>query len=298
MVSPRGFAGSVPVHHNAQSPFCIFTKCLPLLNYDLLGEVIANAGFDGADLNVRKDGNVFPENVKTDLPKAIKQLNKSGIKVPMMVTRINNPDDEQIESVLGTAAELGIRHYRMGYLNYDPAKSIQESLDGHKRTMEKLEKINRRFGIHGEYQNHTGTRVGGSVWDMYWILKDTDPQYIGVQYDIRHAVCEGGNSWPVGMKLLAPWIKTTVAKDFIWIKKGERWAIKDVPLGEGQVNFDAYLEQYKALGLSGPVSVHYEYDVGKAEQEKANNSTGLNSITGILKRDLDWLKTVFKQHHI
>ena len=298
MVSPRGFAGSVPVHHNAQSPFCIFTKCLPLLNYDLLGEVIANAGFDGADLNVRKDGNVFPENVKTDLPKAIKQLNKSGIKVPMMVTRINNPDDEQIESVLGTAAELGIRHYRMGYLNYDPAKSIQESLDGHKRTMEKLEKINRRFGIHGEYQNHTGTRVGGSVWDMYWILKDTDPQYIGVQYDIRHAVCEGGNSWPVGMKLLAPWIKTTVAKDFIWIKKGERWSIKDVPLGEGQVNFDAYLEQYKALGLSGPVSVHYEYDVGKAEQEKANNSTGLNSITGILKRDLDWLKTVFKQHHI
>ena len=298
MVSPRGFAGSVPVHHNAQSPFCIFTKCLPLLNYDLLGEVIANAGFDGADLNVRKDGNVFPENVKTDLPKAIKQLNKSGIKVPMMVTRINNPDDEQIESVLGTAAELGIRHYRMGYLNYDPAKSIQESLDGHKRTMEKLEKINRRFGIHGEYQNHTGTRVGGSVWDMYWILKDTDPQYIGVQYDIRHAVCEGGNSWPVGMKLLAPWIKTTVAKDFIWIKKGERWAIKDVPLGEGQVNFNAYLEQYKALGLSGPVSVHYEYDVGKAEQEKANNSTGLNSITGILKRDLDWLKTVFKQHHI
>ena len=298
MVSPRGFAGSVPVHHNAQSPFCIFTKCLPLLNYDLLGEVIANAGFDGADLNVRKDGNVFPENVKTDLPKAIKQLNKSGIKVPMMVTRINNPDDEQIESVLGTAAELGIRHYRMGYLNYDPAKSIQESLDGHKRTMEKLEKINRRFGIHGEYQNHTGTRVGGSVWDMYWILKDTDPQYIGVQYDIRHAVCEGGNSWPVGMKLLAPWIKTTVAKDFIWIKKGERWSIKDVPLGEGQVNFNAYLEQYKALGLSGPVSVHYEYDVGKAEQEKANNSTGLNSITGILKRDLDWLKTVFKQHHI
>jgi hypothetical protein len=67
----------------------------------------------------------------------------------------------KLKTILGTASELGITHYRMGYMTYDPAKTVKESLDVHKRTMEKLEKANRKFNTHGEYQNHSGTRVGG-----------------------------------------------------------------------------------------------------------------------------------------
>jgi hypothetical protein len=73
----------------------------------------------------------------------------------------------KLKTILGTASELGITHYRMGYMTYDPAKTVKESLDVHKRTMEKLEKVNRKLNIHGEYQNHSGTRVGGPVWDVY-----------------------------------------------------------------------------------------------------------------------------------
>ena len=137
-----------------------------------------------------------------------------------MVTDINSPDNPEIEKILGTASELGITHYRMGYLNYDPSKTIKESLNVHKKTMESLEKINRKFNIHGEYQNHSGTRVGGPVWDLYWILKDTDPAYIGCQYDIRHATCEGGQSWPIGMKLLCALDKNNQHKRF-YLEEGK-----------------------------------------------------------------------------
>lgn len=240
------------------SPVCVFVKCLQFLDHDRLAETLANVGFDGADLPVREDGYILPDNVTVDLPKVVKTLQKAGIKVPMMVTDINSPDYPGIERVLGTAASLGITHYRMGYLAYDPTKKVNESLDIHKRTMENLEKINRKFKIHGEYQNHSGTRVGGPVWDVYWILKDCDPAYIGSQYDIRHATVEGGNSWPVGMELLAPWIKTIDIKDFMWKNENGKWKVVDVPLGEGQVDFDAYFNEYKRLGISGPVSIHYE----------------------------------------
>jgi sugar phosphate isomerase/epimerase len=293
-----------PVFSNALNqkttayPICVFTKCLQFLDYDRLGETLAAIGFDGADIPVRKGGHVLPQNVKVDLPKAVKALEKAGVKVPMMVTDINSPNPSEIEVILGTASSLGIRHYRMGYLTYDPAKTVPENLDLHKKTMESLEKMNRKYNIHGEYQNHSGTRVGGPVWDVYWILKDCDPAYIGSQYDIRHATCEGGNSWPIGMKLLAPWIKTTDIKDFIWKKQNGKWEVENVPLGEGQVDFDTYLKEYKQLGVSGPVSIHYEYDLGGAEHAKKNPSMSLEKISSYLKNDLKWFRAKIKENQL
>lgn len=279
-------------------PVCVFTKCLQFLDYGQLGEALAQAGFDGADLSVRKWGHVEPENIKVDLPRAVKSLQQSGISVPMMVTNITNADDPETEKILGTAAGLGIKYYRLGYLKYNPAKSIPNNLEGHKKTLEKLEKVNRRYGLQGAYQNHSGTGVGAPVWDLYWLLKDLDPAYMGAQYDIRHAVVEGGASWPLGMELLAPWIKTTDIKDFIWQKVDGKMKIHDLPLGEGMVDFDSYLNEYARLNLSGPVSIHYEYNLGGAEHGQANPKMSRGEIFAHLKKDLTWLRARFDKHGI
>ena len=279
-------------------PVCVFTKCLQFLDYDKLGETLALVGFDGADLSVRKGGHVLPENIKVDLPKAINALKKSGITVPMMVSGINDPDDPNTEPVLGTASELGIKYYRMGYLQYDNKKSIGENLDIHKKTIEKLENINRKYGILGCYQNHPGARIGSPLWDLYWLLKDSDPVNIGVQYDIGQAVMEGSESWPLAMKLLSPWIKTTAIKDFEWQKENEKWEKKYVPLGKGMVDFDAYFKEYIRLGITGPVTIHYEYDLGGAQSGNINPTMSLDEIIIFLKNDFTWLKKKFNQYGI
>jgi len=296
MVSPSLFRRGPGTEAKPFPLFCVFTKCLQFLDYERLGETIALAGFDGADLSVRKGGHVSPQHVAVELPRAFKALQKSGIRVPMMVTDIDLSDVLETERVLGTASELGIRYYRLASLRYDPGKSIQENLDLHKKTIKKIEKINRKFGIHGCYQNHAGTRVGSPLWDLYRLVKDCDPTYFGVQYDIRHAVCEGGTSWPLAMKLLSPWIKTTDIKDFFWENKDGHWKTTNVPLGNGMVDFDKYLGEYVALGISGPVSIHYEYDLGGAESGKRNPAMNLDEILDYLKSDLNWLKRKFKEH--
>ena len=281
-----------------KNPICVFTKCLQFLDYDQLGVTLAKVGFKNAELSVRKGGHVLPENVKADLPKAIKAAHRSGVSVPMMVTDIVSSDDPATETVLGTASEMGIKYYRMGYLSYDPGKSIMENLDIHRKSFENLEKLNQKHNIHGCYQNHSGTRVGGPVWDLYTLLRDRDPVFMGVQYDIRHAVVEGGVSWPLGMKLLSPWIKTTAIKDFFWKKENGKWKITNVPLGEGMVDFDAYLKEYLSLGISGPVTIHYEYDLGGAQSGDKNPTMSLEEISRYLTTDLNWLKTKFKDHGI
>lgn len=292
-------SASVLLASKTKHPIHVFTKCLQFLNYNEIAEVLAKQGFDGADLAVRTGGQVLPENVETDLPKAVKALRNEGVDCNMIVTKINNADDPLAVRTLKTMADLGIKYYRMGYIAYDDEKSVPENLDKYKFTFEKLEKLNREYGVHGGYQNHSGVRVGGPVWDLYYLLKDRDPGFIGVQYDIRHATAEGGVSWPLGMKLLAPWIKTTDIKDFIW-EKNEKglWKVKSVPLGEGMVDFKTYFELYKSLNIEAPVSIHYEYDLGGAEHGGKNPTMSLVEINSWLKKDITFLKNQFEKYDL
>jgi L-ribulose-5-phosphate 3-epimerase len=134
---------------------------------------------------------------------------------------------------------------------------------------------------------------------LYYLLQDRDPAYIGVQYDIRHATVEGGQSWPIGMKLLSHWIRTTDIKDFIWEKNAKGvWKVKNVPLGEGMVDFDSYFELYKALDIEAPVSIHYEYDLGGAEHGDKHPTMSLEEIELWLKKDITFLKNAFAKYNL
>lgn len=269
----------------------VFTKCLQFMKMGEMGALLAELGFDGSDMPVRPGGQVLPENVKTGLPAALKELRQSGVGIPMITTAITNPEDPYTHDILKTAADLGIGYYRMGWMNYDMKKSIPDNLNHFRKVFEAFDKLHRKYGIRGEYQNHSGRNLGSTVWDLYQVIKDIDPEFTGVQYDVRHATVEGGNSWILGMNLVKPWIGTTDIKDFIWEKNSNgRWVAKSVPLGEGMVDFETWFREFKALPGSAPISIHYEYDLGGAEHGNLNPTMPLSEIRKWLARDLAWLK--------
>ena len=273
-------------------PICVFSKCLQFLAYPELGGVAAELGFDGIDLTVRPGGHVLQENVKKDLPDAVKALGKAGIKVPMIATGINDADDPLSEQILALAADSGIPYYRMGYFSFDHRLSVFENLDICKGKLEKLEKLNRKYNIKGGYQNHSGPwgMVGGAVWDLHYILKDFDPGYVGIQYDIAHATVEGGFSWVVALKVIAPWINSLAIKDYVWEKGEKRWKMKCVPLGEGMVDFKKYMDEIAPVISSVPITIHYEYDLGGAEKGNIDPTMAPEKIYKLLDRDLDYFK--------
>lgn len=286
-----GFAASVLSSKPVKRPICAFTKCLQFLNFDQIAEVLARLEFDGADITLRPGGQIEPENAKTELPKAVKTLQKAGVEMPMMVTAIVDADDKLSVETLKIAAGLGIKYYRMGWLGYDFSKSIQQNLDIYKTQFEKLAKLNEKIGIHGGYQNHSGVHIGAPVWDLYDLLKDVDPTYLGIQYDIRHATTEAGYAWILGMKRVEPWIRTICIKDFVWGKneKGE-WKHENVMLGEGMVKFDEFLPEYAALNVEAPISMHFEYDLGGAESGKKEITMKPEKIYSMMKTDLEWFR--------
>lgn len=256
----RAADASASPRREAEPVIAVFSKHLQWLPFADVGPVIAESGFRAVDLTVRPGGHVLPERVEEDLPRAVETLRKAGLAVPMITTAITDASDPLTRRVLTTAKKLGVSHYRMGYwtfpANTDPLKALREM----KPRAAALAALNREIGIRGGYQNHVGTRVGGSVWDLGVLLEGIPPDGLGVQYDIRHAVAEGGESWPVALRLIAPHIDTIALKDFVWTRGSERpWTAESVPLGEGMVNFPAYLRLLLARGPLPPATVHFEY---------------------------------------
>jgi L-ribulose-5-phosphate 3-epimerase len=71
--------------------------------------------------------------------------------------------------------------------------------------------------------------------------------------------------------------------------------LENVPLGEGMVDFNAFLKMYSSLGISGPVSIHLEYNLGGAEEGKTNPTMGLDKISEYMKNDNNWYRAKLKE---
>ncbi len=276
-----------------------FSKPFQWLDYDRLAETLAQAGYGGIDLTVRPGGHVEPENVARDLPRAVEAARRQGLRLDMIVTAILAADEPHAERVLKTAAQCGVRLYRMGYLRYDAALSVEEAVEKNHRQLAALAELNRACGIAGCYQNHYAWSeglFGGPVWDLCEALKGLDPRWIGSQYDVRHAVAESAGSWAVGMRRIAPYIRSVCLKDFAWAKKKDKWIPETVFAGEGAVPWARFFGLLKALKDPVPASVHCEWELFTKEEQALPENERRAVALRKMKRDADFFAAAYAKY--
>lgn len=272
----------------------IFSKHLQFLDFKETGQMAAELGFDGVDLTVRPKGHVLPENVKKDLPKAVRAIKKGGSTCNMLTTSIESVDNPHDVDIIQTAGQNGISYYRTHWYKYAKDIPMTQSIEQYQHQIYELGELNKENNIIGCYQNHAGTKVGASYWEIHQILEKADPKYFGTQYDIRHATVDSGYSWTNGLKLLHKQIKVIVLKDFKWGKVGNKWMAVNVPIGEGMVDFDKYFKLLKSYGLNPPVSLHLEYPLGGAEKGKYEITVDRKVVYDAMRKDLSAIRKLWK----
>jgi len=264
----------------------LFSKHLQFLNLKEAGQIAAELGFAGLDLTVRPKGHILPENVEIDLPKAIQDIKKGGSTCQMMTTAISDIDNPYDLKVIETAAQQGIQFYRCNWFKYHKDKNMQEYINIYQKKVKELSKANKKYNIIGCYQNHAGTKIGASVWEVRQLLEKANLDYFGTQYDIRHALVEGGLSWKNGIQLLQEHIKTIVLKDFKWGQVKGKWKLINVPIGEGMVDFKSYFKVLKSYNLQPPTSLHLEYPLGGAEKGRYEITVDKKIVFDAMRKDL------------
>ncbi|MFK7766695.1 MAG: sugar phosphate isomerase/epimerase family protein [Mariniblastus sp.] len=234
---------------------CVFTKPFNSLSFDELADRIAELGFNGIEAPIRPKGHIEPADVEEELPKLVEALKKRGLEITVLTSNIASAEDPLDRSVLAIAASLGIKRYRMQYLKYDLSRPVVDQIKEWKPQLRELAELNKELGIKAIYQNHASNKnLGATIWDLREVLEGISPEHIAVAYDIRHAIVEGGMSWPISFNMIRPHIDTVYVKDFIW--KGPK--VVNVPLGEGLVS-QRFFKLLKASKFAGPISLHEEY---------------------------------------
>jgi L-ribulose-5-phosphate 3-epimerase len=240
--------------------FCFFSKHLPQLNYTELAKWLHDAGFDGADLTVRKGGHVAPERAPEDLPRAVEAIRSVGLDVPMITTELTSASDPGARPILSTAARLKIPYFKLGYWKYetDPIADVKKAA----AEVRGLVELAKEYGITAGFHNHP-RNVGLAGWDGRQVVEPLDPKWIGYYYDSNNATEEGAvMGWEIVLRLALPRLKMAAFKDFYWAKVNGKWSGVACPLGEGMVNWSKLFPLIAGSPFRGPISIHQEYKPG------------------------------------
>lgn len=280
----------------SKMPICAFSKHFHWTSVAETAAMCAALGYDAIDLTLRAGGHVEPERVEEDLPKAVEVIRKAGLQIPMVTSDIVDTKTPHAERILKTLQAVGIRLYRWGGLRYDPKREIPAQLAEMKPRVKDLAAMNRHYGVTAMYHTHSGfDQVGASMWDLYLLLKDFTPDAVAVNYDVGHAVVEGGyGGWINSTRLLLPYMRGVAVKDFVWKQnaRGE-WRPGWCALGRGMVDFQRFFAMLKTGGFQGPLQLHMEYDeLGSAASGKKTSTLPKERFLEIMQRDLNALKSL------
>jgi sugar phosphate isomerase/epimerase len=261
-------AAAAPAVMNAAQPrptLCFFSKHLQDLNYDQLGKALRDAGFAGVDLTVRPQGDVLPERVAEDLPRAFEAIRSHGIQVPMISTGLISASDPAARPTLKTAARLGIPYFKLGYFRW--GQDIAATLAETKSSLRGLLELAKEYGVTAGIHNHVNY-VGQAVWETQSLIAEMDPKRLGYYFDFHHAVAQGGagNLWEINLRLASTRLHMVATKDFNWAKINGAWRTQSCPLGEGAVDWPKAFSLLAGAKFAGPLSIHQEY---KAEDRLA-----------------------------
>src|SRR5689334_24273662 len=78
----------------------IFSKHLQFVQGEELAKTVAELGFDGIDITVRKGGHVEPATVAADPPTLAKTIRAHGLEVPMITTDIADEETPFAEDLM------------------------------------------------------------------------------------------------------------------------------------------------------------------------------------------------------
>ena len=256
--SPRGVPAGAEI---ALPRIAAFSKVYQELKLDFeqSAAVTADAGLDGIDCAVRAGGEIVPEKAADEMPRYAEALAKRNVRMLLLTTGITGVDSSHARAILETGKKLGIRYYRLGYWTHQtsPAAEAKQYGEIH-ASLKELAALNRELGLCGMLQNHSnpgnkpGGQVGGDLNELYDIVKDFDPDQIGVAFDLGHALVTHGDDWHKHFERLKDHIRVFYVKD---VRRPAQW----VPFGEGEFGRTDFFSLVKKMNYRAPLSLHIEY---------------------------------------
>ncbi len=235
-----------------------------------VADLVRNAheiGAEGYDLCVRPAYPINPDNAARELPKAVEELAREAISVPMITGNFDllYPDHPTAEPILAAMDKADVRLIKLGYFKFDPEKQdYWQEVDRIRAGFEGWRKLAEKYRVKVCYHTHSNRCMGLNCAALAHLVRGFDPQFIGAYIDPLHMLIEG-EEFAVGLAMVKEYLSIVAFKDVLMTREqknghgvsGHRCVIA----GQGAVDWTAVFEELKRVNYKGPLTVHCEFDV-------------------------------------
>ncbi len=255
----------------------VFTVCMPEYGLGETVELLSRLGCDGVEWRVQRvdpalageppsywrhnrstvDLETLPEQAQ-----AVRDLTRNaGLDIPSLASYVPCGDTANAERVIWAATIMGAPMVRLGVPRYDRSRPYAELYDQAREDLEGASRLAAAYGVKVLVEIHMGTIIP-SAGLAFRLLDGLDSDLIGAIYDPGNMVCEGFEAWRMGMELLGPYLAHVHVKNYSWAPAGEPdargtlpWAPQPAPLPRGMVDWGQVLEDLRATGYDGYLSL-------------------------------------------
>jgi sugar phosphate isomerase/epimerase len=241
---------------------CLYSQHLIKVEYEAVGMILRDLGFDGCDMAVVPGSHIPPEHAEQDLMRGIEAISGVGLEVPIISTSVTSATDPNGRQILGIAGFMGIPLFRPGYWKYGNAPNRQIRLTEVQREILGLASIARAYNIATALHNSSGDCVGAGLSDLNGILRNIDPRWVGYDFDPGFATETAGVGGAAGLMGLAmPKLKAVTVRDFNLNKdKPDAGKAPPCPLGEGVVDWGKFFVALAQARFVGPITIQVWYE--------------------------------------
>jgi len=241
---------------------CLYSQHLIKIEYEAVGMVLRDLGFDGCNLAVVPGSHIPPEQAGSDLMRGIEAISGVGLDVPIISTSMVSGNDPYGRQILSIAGFMGIGLFRPGYWKYGNAADLEARLAEAQREIFGLASVARAYNVAMAVHNGPPDSVGAGLWDVSSVLRGIDPRWVGYDFDPGYATENAGPAGAaIAFRLATPKLKAVTVRDFTWAKDaGGAWKAAPCPLGEGMVDFRQFFAGLARQRYTGPITIEVRYD--------------------------------------
>ena len=291
LIAAPGSAADAP--DKRRPKLAVFSESFQDLPIPEVCRIFAAMGLDGLDLTVRPGGHIDPKDAPEQLPKAQQAAREAGLEILFLTTNVTDKDDES-ERLLAACAEAGVSKIKLGYYRYAQFGTLKQRLEEIRGSIGRVARLGAKHGVLPCVHIHSGDTIPSHGTQLYELIREFSPDEVGAYVDPMHMTLEGGgDGWRQGLDLLAPWIRLSTIKNFVWEPAGRdergqmRWRAKKVPIADGMAPLPEYVALLKQIGFSGVYSLHSEYKGGGSFRDLSTQECIEQT-----ERDLAYLKTL------
>lgn len=242
----------------AVNEFAVFVKPWKSMTLPELGAHVRKLGFDLIELPVRPGFPCQPATIEQDLPQAVKILGDQGVRI-LNVTVALPLNDERLYAACA-AAGVGMNRVMFGV----DGKRYWEAEQAARRQLDAALPFCERYNIQIGIQNHCDKFVGVNEMGLYHLVKDYNPNYVGIIWDAAHNALEG-IAPELALDVVESHLCCVNLKNAFWQRVNgpeaevAEWKVYWTSGRQGRASWTRVAAKIKEIGYNGPICLTAEY---------------------------------------